>query len=147
VADDLAWLFVGAANGAWIGALIFYTVLGSDRLTADGAVAAGHWLGVRAQMAADGGDEWRSVEITYPRDCDYGSSPASLIWRRLFGVAALGFWAFVLIVAVPWILSGSDRPLAVAARLVSLLAGFGLTLLGGRTRSTTVPVPRWPRGR
>jgi hypothetical protein len=73
------------------------------------------------------------VEITYPRDSDYGSNPASLIWRRMFGVVALGFWAFVLIVALPWILSGSDRPLAVAARLVSLLAGFGLALLGGRT--------------
>jgi hypothetical protein len=182
VADDLTWLFVGAANGAWIGALIFYSVMGSDRLTADGAVAAGHWLGVRAQMAADRsvadlpptavaqygrylsyaaalgvaraavaalpigraadtktaltpdrGDEWRSVEITYPRGPDYGSNPASLIWRRLFGVAALGFWAFVLIVAVPWILSGSGRPLGIAALAVSVLVGVGLALLGGRT--------------
>jgi hypothetical protein len=137
VADDVVGLVVGAVNGALIGALIFSIVRGSDRLTPDGAVAAVQALPIgrdtdrQTALIPDGGDEWRSVEVTYPHGSGYGSSPASLVFKRLFVAVQFGFWAFVLIYFVPRILSGSGSTLAVAARGASPLIGVVGVLLGG----------------
>jgi Predicted membrane protein (DUF2207) len=180
VGGAIAGIIVGAVGGALAGGLLASLAGGADRLTAAGAAAAGHWLGVRAYLAADsslaaqpptavarygrhlsyaaalgladaavralpagepasartvltpdGGDEWRRVEVTYLRGSSYGSSPASLIYRRLFVTVMLAFWAFVLIWAVPSMLSGSGRTLAVVARDVSPVAGVVAVLLAG----------------
>jgi hypothetical protein len=118
---------------------------------ADAAVQArpaGRPAGAHTALTPDGGGQWRRVEVTYPRGSSYGSSPAALVGRRLFVTVMLGFWAFVLIWAVPSMLSGSGRTLAVVARDVSPVVGAVAALCAGWALvGTLLAVDRRPRVR